>query len=126
MSHTENSSEKKYEVRDAKIRSIVISAIALVSIIVVAFVAVTLLFDSYDERHTSDAKPASPFTAERPLPPGPRLQVNPEHDLEKFLAQQASLVNSYGWVMEEVGVVRIPVDEAMKIMLERGFPARRN
>ena len=33
-------------------------------------------------------------------------------------------LTSYGWVDKEGGVARIPIDRAMDVMLERGFPAR--
>ena len=34
------------------------------------------------------------------------------------------MLDSYGWVDKNAGVVRIPIDEAMKLTLERGLPAR--
>jgi len=33
-------------------------------------------------------------------------------------------LGSYGWVDKEGGVTRIPIDRAMDVMLQRGFPAR--
>ena len=57
-------------------------------------------------------------------PAGPRLQVDPELELIQFKVIEDSLINTYGWIQKEAGVVRIPVDEAMKLMLQRGFPVR--
>ena len=34
------------------------------------------------------------------------------------------MLGSYGWVDKNAGVVRIPIDAAMKLTLERGLPAR--
>jgi hypothetical protein len=33
-------------------------------------------------------------------------------------------LTSYGWVDKEGGVTRLPIDRAMEVMLEKGFPAR--
>ena len=34
------------------------------------------------------------------------------------------LLTVYGWVDKNAGIVRIPIDEAMKLTLQRGLPAR--
>ena len=38
--------------------------------------------------------------------------------------KEDDVLESYGWVDKNAGVVRIPIDEAMKLTLERGLPAR--
>jgi len=58
------------------------------------------------------------------LPPGPRLQPQPFADWRKLQAEEKQLLESYGWVDEAAGVVRIPVSEAMRIVAQRGLPAR--
>ena len=39
-------------------------------------------------------------------------------------AHEDELLDTYGWVDKNAGVVRIPIDEAMKLTLQRGLPAR--
>jgi len=34
------------------------------------------------------------------------------------------VLTSYGWVDKNAGVVRIPIDEAMKIVVKQGLPVR--
>ena len=58
------------------------------------------------------------------LPPEPRLQANPKQDLRDLRESEDALLKSYGWVDKNNGVVRIPIDEAMKLVLQRGLPAR--
>jgi hypothetical protein len=53
-------------------------------------------------------------------PPAPRLQSNESSDLGAFRAEEDRIVNTYGWVDKEQGIVRIPVDEAMRILVKRG------
>jgi hypothetical protein len=38
--------------------------------------------------------------------------------------QQHELLAGYGWEDEGKGIARIPIDEAMKRLAERGLPAR--
>jgi hypothetical protein len=57
-------------------------------------------------------------------PPAPRLQDNPQQELRELRARQESLLNGYGWVDKEAGVARIPIEDAMKMVVERGLPTR--
>ena len=53
-------------------------------------------------------------------PPAPRLQTLPAQDLAAVRAEEDRTLTTYGWVDEQAGIVRIPIDEAMKILAERG------
>jgi len=55
-------------------------------------------------------------------PPAPRLQALPEVELAELRAQEEAILGSYAWVEKDRGVVRIPIDEAMQIVAERGLP----
>ena len=55
-------------------------------------------------------------------PSAPRLQVLPEKDLAAFRAQEDAILGSYAWVEKDRGIVRIPIEEAMRIVAERGLP----
>jgi hypothetical protein len=54
--------------------------------------------------------------------PLPNLQAQPTLDLTAFRAREDGVLHSYGWVDKEKSVVRIPIEEAMRIVLERGLP----
>src|SRR3954471_1931572 len=54
----------------------------------------------------------------------PRLQVMPSDDLKKFRAQEDAELHSYGWVNRTSGVVRVPIERAIELVLERGLPVR--
>ena len=56
--------------------------------------------------------------------PSPRFQENPQQELRELRAKQKALLEGYGWVNKEAGVARIPIEEAMKMVVERGLPAR--
>jgi hypothetical protein len=50
----------------------------------------------------------------------PRLQVSSPADLETFRQRQESDLHSYGWVNRTSGVVRIPIERAMELLVEKG------
>ena len=59
-----------------------------------------------------------------PLPPEPRLQANPTGSYKAFRAKEENLLTHYGWADRSKGIVRIPIDRAIDLVLERGLPAR--
>jgi hypothetical protein len=58
------------------------------------------------------------------IPSGPLLQVKPHQELETYCSAQQQNVTTYAWVDQPSGVVRIPVDRAMELILAKGLPAR--
>ena len=56
-----------------------------------------------------------------PQPPTPRLQVTPQTDLERLHAGENELLTTFGWVDQEKGVTRIPIDRAMRLLSQRGL-----
>ncbi len=58
----------------------------------------------------------------RIAPPGPRLQTSPERDLQQFRADEDKRLNSYYWIDEQKGTVHIPIDQAMKKLVQTGLP----
>jgi hypothetical protein len=54
-------------------------------------------------------------------PPAPELQVDPAQDLAKFRAQEDKRLDTYYWVNRQKGTVHIPIDEAMKKLVQSGI-----
>ena len=61
---------------------------------------------------------------EQRLPAAPRLQQFPPTEMYEFRKHENEVLEKYGWVNKETGVVRLPIEEAMKLTVERGLPAR--
>lgn len=57
-------------------------------------------------------------------PPAPNLQKQPFKDIYLLRQGETEKLTTYGWVDKDGGVARIPIDRAMELMLQRGFPAR--
>ena len=61
---------------------------------------------------------------EQRLPAGARLQPFPVNEHYEFRQREDAVLQQYGWVDEEKGVVRMPIADAMKLAVERGLPVR--
>jgi hypothetical protein len=53
-------------------------------------------------------------------PPPPHLQTGPALDLQAFREQENRILGTYGWVDKEKEVVRIPIEDAMRLVVSRG------
>lgn len=54
--------------------------------------------------------------------PPPQLQLDPARDLAAFREAERQRLSTYGWVDRSRGVVRIPLERALSLTLERGLP----
>lgn len=113
----------RHETRDASVRSLVIFGVTLFLSLGAILLLMIKVFH-YFAASQSLGPPASPFAQVRALPPQPRLQVEPRQDLEQLRADQDTVLNSYGWVDRQAGIVRIPIDRAMDLLIHRGLPVR--
>ena len=113
-----------YETRDVHVRRVSAVAVALVAVIIVAMGAMVLAFNLLAAREAERQGRRWTLAGTPPrLPPEPRLQQHPVQDKEAFLAEEQQRLDSYGWVDKPAGVVRLPVQRAMELTVQRGLPA---
>lgn len=90
------------------------------------------LYKRFAGQYKAETPIASPiFTSTRQLPgdpvrtfPQPTLQPDDVADLNKFRAQEEIILNTYDWVDQGQGTVRIPIEQAMQDMVKQGLPVR--
>jgi hypothetical protein len=118
--------EVHHEESDVNIRGIFAFGVALTVVTIVVYLVVGVLFKYLDAREAHQAAPEYPLAAAEAhrLPPEPRLQTNPRRDLADLRAREDETLNGYSWVDRNAGIVRIPIEEAIKKTLEKGLPAR--
>ena len=114
-----------YEKSDASPRGLVYFALIIAGILVLTFLSLRWLFGYFQKAENPGSFVAAPFADARPLPPAPRIQSNPGADMQSYFQSQQNLLNSYGWIDRQNGIVRLPIDRAMELVLQRGLPARR-
>jgi len=55
----------------------------------------------------------------------PGLAIDDDHgQMTALRAQQLATLNSYGWVDRSNGVIRIPIQRAMELVVQRGLPVQ--
>lgn len=105
--------------RDVRARGIVVAGLAILLLIVISFVVPAGLFVFFSSQ---DESPDATARAAVPLPPEPRLQTNEYGEWEAIREAQLGLLDSYAYMDRQQGTARIPVREAMDILVERGLP----
>ena len=102
---------------------IVLSAVALSVVTVLAFVLMNELKDSFEAQAVAVERPQHELASTRELPPAPRLQARPAEEIARFRATVAAQSSEYGWIDAQAGVVRIPIERALELTVERGLPS---
>ena len=119
-------SDTHHEESDVNVRAIFLFGVWLAVVTAIVHVAIWGVFVLLERRETGQSVKEFPLAAgqELRLPPEPRLQTVPRLDLQAQRAREDEQLKSYGWVDREAGIVRIPIDEAMKLTVQRGLPMR--
>ncbi len=119
-----------FDATEVKPGAVVAFLVYLGLAIVVALLVVWWSLALIESRVARFDRPPSPLRAgaKEPQPPEPRLQgvpghsSDPQQDLRDYLNEMQKELNSYGWVDEKASVARIPIDDAMRIIAEKGLP----
>jgi len=123
-----------FEERDVQVSTIYgyLFALAL-AVVVAAVVCIFILRFTTNFAASSDTAPPPSRAALGPnyrdLPPEPRLQgvpghtVDPQQDLRDKLKADTEANEKFEWIDQSSGVAQIPVEDAMKIIAEKGLPA---
>ena len=113
-----------YEKRDVAFRRVVIAFTLLLTGTALSLVAAFGVFRYLEGRETRIQQQPSSLTrgAVPPEPPEPRLQTTPVLDLARLRDREREALTSYGWVDRKAGVVRLPIERAIDLLVERGIP----
>ncbi len=125
MSEPRDNPEVEHEESDVNVRAILGYGGGLLALGIVIQLLMWLLFNFYTKQ-AAQVPRAFPLSAEyqQQAPPEPRLQVRPQEDMRRLREQEDAILQGYGWVDKNAGLARIPIEEAMKIVVQRGLPAR--
>ena len=123
MNTTAEPHRRDHERRDVDVFSLVALVVMLFLACVGVFLVVTIMMHYFKvhEPATTAGQASIPIARTEEFPP-PRLEVRPGASLAEFHAAEEVELNSYGWIDRNAGTVRIPIDRAMQLILERGLP----
>ena len=122
-----------FEERDINVSTVIKQLIYLGITIVVALAICVPILNFLTKMSAAEDVPMAPVRATMPMddcrgqafPPEPRLQgvpchdSDPQDDLRKKIAEDESANESAGWVDKANGVAKIPVKDAMEIIVEK-------
>jgi hypothetical protein len=120
MEHTVHHSPNGagHEESEVSVRLIVASLGFLAVGTFLVFVLVVGIFRYfYDTNKTAEA------LRQGVIPPEPRIEVAPYEQFQHLKAQEDHILNSYAWVDQKGGTVRVPIDRAIDLLAAKGLPS---
>jgi len=91
------------------------AAVLVATIVGAGFVAYGLLALFHDET----GRPLAPADARPTAMPSPPLSSTPVLDLKTLRAQKQAMLHEYAWIDRGKGIVRIPIEQAMSLLIAR-------
>lgn len=110
--------------RDVSIRGVLFFAFWLAVGLIAAAAGMFALLRVLEKRERAQDRTISPMIAASlsRTPPEPRLEPYPLAPRLKLRAEEDEVLTTYGWVDKDRGLVRIPIDRAMELIVQRGLP----
>jgi hypothetical protein len=138
-----------YERRDIGIPAVYYFLVGLAAALVLAYFAVSGFYQFLEKRAQADQTSMSPLVVNAPsdtrrLPPeyksdsegadyekyleksfpAPQLETSERTELNKVRLREENTLSTYDYVDKDAGTVRIPIDRAMDLLIQRGLPTR--
>jgi hypothetical protein len=127
-----------HEHGDINVSAIAWAVVILLAVGVVAQIAMYLLFGVFERQAKANDPPVSAVAAPPVDMPatitqtpafsqgvnGPQLLTNEPMSLEMQRENEQKTLHGYAWVNQGAGVAQIPIDQAKKLIAERGLPVR--
>jgi hypothetical protein len=122
-----------FENRDVKPRTIYVYLAVLAVSVVLSYVVCVFILRITTKMAADSDTPPPPVRQEMKgfltMPPEPRLQgvpghgTDPQYDLREKIQEDTEANQKAGWIDQTSGIAQIPVEDAMKIIAEKGLPA---
>jgi hypothetical protein len=123
-----------FETSDVKARTIYAYLAVLGAAVILSYVVSVFILRVTTRIAVESDTPPPPVREEMgkdyvTLPPEPRLQgvpghsTDPQNDLREKMLEDSEADEKAGWIDQNSGVAQIPVEDAMKIIAQKGLPA---
>lgn len=116
----QRATERQFEPNEVAAGKVGLAIAGLIALVVVsaAMVAGLLWILPQQKPHP----PATDLQARVEIPPPPRLQIAPAQERQTEQAQNKALLEAYGWSDRAAGLAHIPIERAMQILANHGWP----
>lgn len=106
---------------DLNVRAVVLVAVGLAGLTLAVQAVLWLHLQGLWAARRAEMPPPSPVARALPeAPPEPRLQTSPQEELKTLRAVEEARLHGWGWVDRRSGVVRIPIERAMELVVSEG------
>ena len=112
-----------HERRDFNIRVVALFALTMAVVLGGSLALMAWVFGLLQVTPTGYGPQGAPIAATPPHPLGPRLQTAPRQELQEMRRAENAQLQSYGWVDRSLGIVRLPIEQAMARVVEQGLPS---
>ena len=123
---------RRHEVSEKRVRNVLIVGGGAMFLVVFSLAACAWAFHLLAQRRPTQWMPPLGLVSApnlKPLErfPAPYLTVDDDHAQRVALyAAQNQKLNGYGWEDQRNGIVHIPIERAMDLLVQRGLPTRTN
>jgi hypothetical protein len=110
--------------RDVSIRAVLSFGFWLAVGLIASAAAMFVLLRALEKKERAEDRKLSPMIAASlaRTPPEPRLEPYPLFPRQRLRAEEEGVLTTYGWVDKDRGVVRVPIDRAMDLLVQHGLP----
>jgi hypothetical protein len=138
--HAGTNGHGSFERRDIGTKEIFYFLIGLAVVCILIALFLRGMYSFLDHRERSAQPDVSPLAAEVPKPtlktkeeyedylekafPDPRLETDERNQINKDRVREEQTLSTYSYIDEKAGTVRIPIERAMDLVVERGMPTR--
>lgn len=111
-----------FEHRDVSARSMAWVFAAIVVTAVVLHVVLYFLYAGFRSGFAESGRvPKSQESTGQQTSAQPKLQVDPAADINHLTEEQNKKLSTYEWVDKDKGIVRIPIEQAIRMVAARGL-----
>lgn len=96
------------------LRGIAVAALAILAAILLGVLLAYVLVNTLTPER-GQTPPAAPA----PIPGAPLLQATPAADRAAFDQEKQRLLHEYAWVDRARGIVRVPIEQAMSLLVQQ-------
>ena len=113
-----------HERTDAHVRPVALFLVFMFASVLTAYGVITVLFEYFSQRQISRYGNPVQLSVPGGMSGAPQLQVVPGLDLTDIRAKEVEQLDGYGWVDESQGLVHVPIEQAIDMLLEQGVASR--
>ena len=127
----------KYERQDLRVTGILYFLLGIVVVTAICLFALNGIYGFLDRREKALQPAVNPLLTHVPPDtrsvapgypqstfPNPKLEEDERGQLNDIRMNEEKVLYSYGWIDEKSGILHIPIERAMDLIVQRGLPVR--